>query len=220
MEDAVKAVEWVIVHAKRLGGNCRGIFLSGHSAGANIAANLVTGPWLEEVLVAHAEAAILGIVGISGVYTSIKPCGDSYLYNKAFKKMYADPVFGSDLDLLIQHSPIQQVMRALDEDPVPSCLLNNLLRPHFRETAHFKDKTPIIKVKKSLHFLIMNAENDLGLDHCGRAFRDILTRHLGAEKVRYERYPGTAHASIAIYENSLALACAFMTDIYSKKFSL
>ena len=215
----MKVVEWVIVHAKRLGGNPNGIFLSGHSAGANIAANLVTGPWLEEVLSAHSEAAILGLVGISGVYTSIKPCGDSYLYNKAFEKMYSVPVFGNDLDLLIQHSPIQQVMCALDEDPVPSCFFD-LFHKKTRETAHFKDKTPIIKTKKNLQFLIMNAENDLGLDHSGRAFRDILIKHLGAEKVRYERYPGTSHASIALYQDALALACTFIAGIYSKKFPL
>jgi carboxylesterase type B len=37
MEDAVAAVSWVIKHASRLGGDPRGIFVSGHSAGGNIA---------------------------------------------------------------------------------------------------------------------------------------------------------------------------------------
>ncbi len=220
MEDAVAVVKWVASNASQLGGSSSGIFLSGHSAGANIAANLVCGHWLEDVLIEHPELAILGLIGISGVYTLFDPCDDSYFYNKAFDKMYRIPCFGKDIDKMLQHSPIEQIKLALGEDPWPRCFLNHLVNPRSHETAHYKDKSPLIKTRNDMCFLIMNAESDLGLDNCGRAFFEALKKLIKTDaelKVSYRLFGGTTHPSIALHESSLALACSFVKETYLKK---
>ncbi len=75
MNDAVAAVEWALRHASTLGADPRAVFVSGHSAGGNIAANLACGTWLDAVLRRY-NAQIAGVVCISGVYSLLNPCGN------------------------------------------------------------------------------------------------------------------------------------------------
>ncbi len=57
-------------------------------SGANFAANLAVGPWLDDILPKF-NVELGGVVLISGVYSLIKPLGGSYsILNKGFDKMY------------------------------------------------------------------------------------------------------------------------------------
>ena len=65
IEDAAAAVAWVAVHIAEDGGDARGLFITGHSAGGYLAALLGTDPrWLAKAGVA--EEAIAGIIPLSG----------------------------------------------------------------------------------------------------------------------------------------------------------
>ena len=67
IEDAAAAVAWARVHAGDHGGNTRGIFVTGHSAGAYLAAMLaLDGRYLAAAGMARADLA--GAIGISGPY--------------------------------------------------------------------------------------------------------------------------------------------------------
>jgi len=129
MEDAVAAVTWTIKHLVTLGANPSTIFLSGHSAGGNIAANLVCGPWLDDILQKY-QVTILGAVCISGVYSLLNPLGGAYakIKNKGFDKLYRLQVFGSELDVLVRHSPVAQLRLMLGEAPYAEnqCKLCNI----------------------------------------------------------------------------------------------
>ena len=68
IEDAVCVVQWVTSHIQQFGGDPGRIYISGHSAGANIAALLgVSGaPRIRERI---PDGTIKGVVAISGLYT-------------------------------------------------------------------------------------------------------------------------------------------------------
>jgi acetyl esterase/lipase len=129
MEDAVAAVKWTLKHLSELGAAPRGIFLSGHSAGGNIVANLACGTWLDHVLDKY-NVKLLGVFCISGVYSLLNPLGGCYasIKNKSFDKLYRKRVFGSDMEVLARHSPVAQLRMMLGELPYPleQCRLCNL----------------------------------------------------------------------------------------------
>jgi acetyl esterase/lipase len=131
MEDAVAAVHWTCKHLINLGANPNKIFLSGHSAGGNIAANLACSTWLKEVLDKY-QVRILGAVCISGVYSLLNPLGGAYssMKNKGFDKLYRLKVFGNDLEVLTRHSPVAQLRLMLGEPPYPAnqCKICNIAR--------------------------------------------------------------------------------------------
>ncbi|WP_233247773.1 alpha/beta hydrolase [Caulobacter endophyticus] len=67
LEDAALAVRWAVKYAPRLGGNPARLSLSGHSAGAYIAAMLALDPsWLRGADVA--PGAVKAFAGLSGPY--------------------------------------------------------------------------------------------------------------------------------------------------------
>ncbi|WP_353180436.1 alpha/beta hydrolase [Salinisphaera sp. T5B8] len=67
VEDGAKAVAWAHEHARDYGGEAAHLFVSGHSAGAHIAAMLATdGRYLQGAGMARADLA--GFVGMAGPY--------------------------------------------------------------------------------------------------------------------------------------------------------
>jgi len=129
MTDAVAAVKWTVKHLVTLGAHPNQIFVSGHSAGGNIAANLVCGTWADHVLSKY-QVAIRGAVCMSGVYSLLNPLGGSYasIKNKGFDKLYRLRVFGDDFEVLACHSPVAQLRMMLGELPYPvdQCKLCNM----------------------------------------------------------------------------------------------
>jgi acetyl esterase/lipase len=79
IEDGAKAVRWVKDNAQKFGGDPDRLFLSGHSAGAHIAAMLaIDGRWLANVgLVACRDIA--GLIGISGPYDFMPVRDETYI---------------------------------------------------------------------------------------------------------------------------------------------
>ena len=67
VEDGAKAVAWAQAHAADYGGNAENLFVSGHSAGAHIAAMLATdGRYLNAA--GSSVSALAGFVGMAGPY--------------------------------------------------------------------------------------------------------------------------------------------------------
>jgi hypothetical protein len=234
MHDAVSAVLWVIKHAISLGGDPRVIFLSGHSAGANIAANLVCGVWLQSILEEY-NVRILGTVCISGVYSLLKPLGGraAAIKNKGFDKIYRIPVFGNNLEVLAKHSPVAQLRMMLQEDPYPlsDCLFYKFTNAGINwnsykalthrgttESESNTSNTKLVKTKDQMttSFLVLNAEEDVGLEHDGQRLVELL-RQVQPEHVRkpiYHIFPGLTHATITLNDAPLSLAANFIVSTY------
>lgn len=67
MQDAARAVAWAHQHAQDVGGAANDVFVMGHSAGGQIAAQLVTDPsWLAPCGLRPSDLA--GFIGLAGVY--------------------------------------------------------------------------------------------------------------------------------------------------------
>ena len=67
IEDAALAIRWVKDNIAHFGGDPEQLFLMGHSAGAHIAAMLVTDAhWLQQVALSPRDVS--GLIGISGPY--------------------------------------------------------------------------------------------------------------------------------------------------------
>ena len=65
--EVAAAVTWTLEHAGDYQGDPSRVYLSGHSAGAHLAALVATDPrWLEAY--GHTSAELAGVIGISGVY--------------------------------------------------------------------------------------------------------------------------------------------------------
>ena len=76
MADAQRAVLWAVANATALGADPERLFLSGHSAGANIASLLAFGSWLASPVLP--AGSVKGVIGISGVYTLKSPLGGAF----------------------------------------------------------------------------------------------------------------------------------------------
>ncbi len=66
VNDGAHALQWVRTHIEAYGGNGRGIYLMGHSAGAHIAALVALDP--SYAAAAGAENAVHGFIGLAGPY--------------------------------------------------------------------------------------------------------------------------------------------------------
>ena len=234
MTDAVAAVKWTVKHLSKLGANPDAIFVSGHSAGGNIAANLVCGTWVDSILEKY-NVSIIGAVCISGVYSLLNPLGGSYarIKNKGFDKLYRLRVFGEDLKVLVRHSPVAQLRMIVGELPYPAdqCKLCNLataisqwICPKTRcntqksisnpsETCDEEPEEIKSADKISAAFLIMNASSDLGLDVDGQRFVELLER-IQTVKPRYHILPNLGHATITLEQDALIMASDFIHEIF------
>jgi carboxylesterase type B len=87
IEDARDAVLWAVRNAARFGADPDRLYISGHSAGGNIASLLSIGGWLAPPVLPR--GSIKGCISISGVYTLLKPLGGTAqrTKNKMFDRM-------------------------------------------------------------------------------------------------------------------------------------
>ncbi len=115
MADAQRAVLWAVANATALGADPDRLYLSGHSAGGNIAALLAVGPWLAPPVLPR--GAVKGIVGMSGVYTLKRPLGGllSCYKNAIFERFMRRRVFGDEPATLATYSPSALVRLAAGE---------------------------------------------------------------------------------------------------------
>jgi hypothetical protein len=176
---------------------------------------------------------ILGIISISGVYSLIDPVDGrgSLIINTVFDKMYSNPVFGDNMDLLIRHSPLAQLKLYLNEIPYPSLeeekvgifqSISNLL---YNDNNVNKDIDNNINLSKKINlsnninelpFLIMNAEEDMGLDFDAINFIEYLEKVQINIKTKHHKFKSFTHATIALNDESLSLACDFIKENYNK----
>lgn len=144
IDDVADAISWVHQHIGEEqygGGDASRVFLSGHSAGGHLA-SLATldRRWLSRRNVP--SDFIKGTVAISGIYNVSDPLDPANsILSWGYKKMYIDPTFGTDLDLMNDSSPLTH-LNTLDET-----------QPH--------NVPP---------FMVLNASSDYGLQKDGQAF--------------------------------------------------
>lgn len=219
IEDARDAVVWALAHAAEYGADPLRVFLSGHSAGGNIATLLaVSGEWLPPA----AHDAIRGVIGLAGVYSVLNPLGGAMTRrkNKTYDAMFRTAVFGNDLAVLARHSPTALLRLSLGEtEPFPKqeCQICRLAR-HLLHGNDGDDGSPVSVELESggtvtagpegtkwrngplPAFLLMNAQADVGLEADGARMIDLLKR-------RQERDGGPAPAySIVNATNHTTLA--------------
>eukprot|EP00966_Prymnesium_polylepis_P166133 3840301-Prymnesium_polylepis.2 len=118
MVDAQRAVLWALANATALGADPNRLYLSGHSAGGNIAALLALGPWLVPPVLPAGQ--VKGVIDISGVYSLVRPLGGplSCYKNHIFDCYLRKRVFGDDVATLARYSPTALV-RLSDGKAVP-----------------------------------------------------------------------------------------------------
>jgi alpha-beta hydrolase superfamily lysophospholipase len=84
-EDALAAITWVVANIADYGGDPHRIFISGHSAGGNIAALLCLAQgWLPNALL---DTHVRGVICVSGIYNLRQPFDEGWfgLQNKLFR---------------------------------------------------------------------------------------------------------------------------------------
>lgn len=140
IEDVSDAIAWVYEHIeeKEFGnGDRERVFLSGHSAGGHLASLAALDKrWLRGV----PQNFIKGVLSISGIYNVSDPL-DSVVASWGYKKLYSTPTFGTDVDFMLDCSPLTH--------------LNNL-------DTNMPHHTP--------PFFLLNAAKDFGLEKDGRSF--------------------------------------------------
>jgi len=129
MIDAQRAVVWAHAHAKALGADPGRLYLSGHSAGGNIATLLAVGPYLAPPVLP--AGTIKGVIALSGVYTLLRPLGGAFhgVKNRIFDRMYRLQVFGDELSTLARYSPTALLRLASGADAPfrPRCAFSDAL---------------------------------------------------------------------------------------------
>ena len=220
IEDARDAVVWALAHAAEYGADPTRVFLSGHSAGGNIATLLaVSGEWLPPA----AHDAIQGVVGMAGVYSVLNPLGGALTRrkNKTYDKMFRTAVFGNDLAVLARHSPTALLRLSLGEtEPFPKreCQICHLARHllHKNNGDDGPNPDPVTLEAGGTvtagpegtkwrngplpAFLLMNAQADVGLEADGARMTDLLKRRQerdGGPAPAYSVIPSTNHTTLA-----------------------
>ena len=89
MQDGANAVAFVHQHAESWCGDPKRVFLSGHSAGAHIAALLATNKQYLAVHELEPKTAIAGVVGLSGPYDFLP------IKSRSLRKVFVDPATDS-----------------------------------------------------------------------------------------------------------------------------
>ena len=106
VEDCAAAVAWAFRHAEELGGDKTRIFLSGHSAGAHLAALLATDPtYLQKYGLKPADLA--GVIPVDAASYDLTDEN-----NEPLVKKFIRDSFGSDQAVLKSASPLYHVTRA------------------------------------------------------------------------------------------------------------
>lgn len=116
VEDCAAALAWVFNHATELGGDKNRIFLSGHSAGAHLAALLVTNPiYLQKYNIKPNDIA--GVIPVDTASFNLLSNDNERLVKKFIKQ-----AFGSDKQVLKEASPFYNVS---DKATYPKFLILN-----------------------------------------------------------------------------------------------
>lgn len=222
-EDSRDAVLWALKHAKRYGADPAQVFLSGHSAGGNIATLLaVSGEWLPPA----AHNVLKGVIGLSGVYSVLNPLGGAFSTrkNKTYDKIFRTAVFGDDLAVLSRHSPTALLRLSLGEkEPFPKneCQMCKLTRHllHFSNDGGEEQSTSapvaVLEANGTVSagpegckwrngplpaFLLLNAEADVGLETDGARMSALLEQRRardGGVAPEYHIVKDTNHTTLA-----------------------
>jgi len=223
MEDVSKALIWVHQNIKKYGGNGQRIFLSGHSAGGNIAALFAVNA---SVLVPELPSNFIrGVVCVSGVYSLHQPLGGGGACTKnfIFLQRYVRPVFGTDETILINNSPLSLIQIKLgvpltntnkkkkwtifkkEESSSSTPSSNSSSSPLESKTGNIGDLSHLLPP-----FLLLSASWDMGLETDAQNFYQLLTQ-LNVN-VKYHVIPNTNHATICWTPKTEELALNFVRD--------
>lgn len=205
MADAQQAVLWAVANAVALGADPTRLYLSGHSAGGNIAASLAVGPWLAPPVLP--TGAIKGVIGISGVYSLMRPLGGfaSCYKNHIFHTHMRKRVFGDELPTLIKHSPAALLRLANGEtapfkprwvDVIGTIFRDALSAVHISSpTAEAEAANPAGRADALPPLLLLNASWDLGLEDDAANFANVVEARTGV-KPMHHIVPNTSHATV------------------------
>jgi acetyl esterase/lipase len=212
MLDAQRAVLWAVTNAAALGADPDALYLSGHSAGGNIAALLGVGAWLAPPVLP--PNAVKGVIGISGVYTLLRPLGGmlSCYKNHIFDRYMRKRVFGDEVETLARYSPTALVRMGAGDGSSP-------FKPRWFEAlgklAH--STVSMVSITSSTMaeqgpaadhplppswaealppVLLLNASWDLGLEDDAAYFAKILAARTGT-KPAHHIIPDTNHATVS-----------------------
>lgn len=133
VEDCAAALAWVFRHSSELGGDKNRIFLSGHSAGAHLAALLGTNPeYLRKYNINPHDLA--GVIPVDTAGFNLISEGKGKLLKK-----FIQGAFGSDESVLKKASPFYNIIKGLS---YPKFLVFNTVNRKLaaEEGKNFSDK--------------------------------------------------------------------------------
>lgn len=245
IEDAADAVKWVLKNAHKYGADpSLGIYLSGHSAGGNIASLLaISGEYLPKAL-QEFNSFVAGACLLAGVYTALNPLGGrmSRVKNLAYDAQFRSPVFGNDLGTLARHSSTALLRLAVGEKtpfPKNSCSLSSIAR-HFlkgsdeNESFDLSVGDLITTGPEGMSWsslppppcLVLNAEIDVGLEADGARLMGLLKRRRkdfagnAVEAVssvdKYQVIEGTNHTTLAWSKEAFQLCTEWVTRLHDQ----
>jgi len=209
--DCREAVQWVVNNIADYGGDPRQIYISGHSAGGNIAMLLLTGgeTWLAQELRNH----IQGVIAISGVYTLVNPLKGIVtgpLGNTAFYYKYCagpsaafrDADGRSSIATRLNNSPSAFIQRRLGERP------KGCTAKEFEAAEPTLCGPTSVEELQRIPCLILNADWDAGLGADG-TFLTGLMKELGAT-AHHQVIPSTSHPDICWNQGTYAITAEFI----------
>ena len=213
MADAQRAILYAVTNAKALGADPNRLYLSGHSAGGNLAALCALGPWLAPPVLP--AGAVKGVIGISGVYTLVRPLGGalSCYKNKIFDRYLAKAVFGDEPATLAQHSPTALVRLGGGKaaafkwrwtEAVGKVAQGTLSTVAITGPKAAADTGGLESVRWGSEVppvLLINASWDLGLEDDAAYFAKTLAARTGT-KPTHHIIPNTNHATVTWDERS------------------
>ena len=200
MADAQRAVLWAVANATALGADPHRLYLSGHSAGGNIAALLGLGPWLAPPILP--PSTVKGVIGISGVYCLVRPLGGlfaGYKNEKIFDQYMRLPVFGNDATTLARYSPTALLRLGLGHTepfkPKLSELLGKLAQDVTKQRKKATHLDSVSWAEEVPPFVLVNASWDVGLEDDAAYFAKLLKARTGTKPMHHS-IPNTNHYTV------------------------
>lgn len=108
VQDAARAVAWIVRHAAEYGGRPDRVFLSGHSAGGHLVTLLLFDEQYLQAVKVNPQA-LAGVIPLSGVFDLRAPMDDT---SEGGAAVYIHPPFGKDRRTLESASPIRRLRKA------------------------------------------------------------------------------------------------------------